>query len=196
MRSLYDFIIEPIGNRYNNKKKVGDKELILNTDMSKHLFVNREARVLSIPTLIKTDIKPGDTVVIHHNVFRRWHNIRGKEKNSRSYLGDNKYAVRQDQIFLYKRDNKWTAPNGYSFVQPIKSSDKYSGATEAPCMGILKYHDNSIEGVNVNDLVGFKPDGEYEFIIEGKRLYRLLSKFITVKYEYKGQEEEYNPSWL
>ena len=196
MRSLYDFIIEPIGDRYNNKKKVGDKELILNTDMSKHLFVNREAKVLSIPTLIKTDIKPGDTVVIHHNVFRRWHNIRGEEKNSRSYLGNNKYAVRQDQIFLYKRDDKWTAPNGYSFVQPIKSNDKYSSATEAPCVGILKYYDNSIKGVNVNDLVGFKPDGEYEFIIEGKRLYRLLSKFITVKYEYKGQEEEYNPSWL
>ena len=196
MKSLYDFIIEPMGDRYNNKTKVGDKELILNTDMSKHLFVNREARVLSVPTLIKTDIKPDDTVIIHHNVFRRWHNIRGEEKNSKSYLGDNKYAVRQDQIFLYKRDNKWTALDGYSFVQPIKSSDKYSGATEAPCMGILKYHDNSIEGVNINDLVGFKPDGEYEFIVEGKRLYRLLSKFITVKYEYKGQEEEYNPSWI
>ena len=117
MRSLYDFIIEPIGNRYNNKKKVGDKELILNTDMSKHLFVNREARVLSIPTLIKTDIKPGDTVVIHHNVFRRWHNIRGEEKNSRSYLGDNKYAVRQDQIFLCKRDDKWTAPVSYTHLR-------------------------------------------------------------------------------
>ena len=131
MRSLYDFIIEPIGDRYNNKKKVGDKELILNTDMSKHLFVNREAKVLSIPTLIKTDIKPGDTVVIHHNVFRRWHNIRGEEKNSRSYLGDNKYAVRQDQIFLYKRHDKWTAPNGYSFVQPIKSNTL--------CISILSY---------------------------------------------------------
>ena len=196
MRSLYDFIIEPIGNRYNNKKKVGDKELILNTDMSKHLFVNREARVLSIPTLIKTDIKPGDTVIIHHNVFRRWYDIKGIEKNSKSFLGDNKYAVRQDQIFLYKRNKNWIAPNGYCFVQPIKSNDKYSFAKEQPCVGILKYHDNSINGVSVNDLVGFKPDSEYEFIIENKRLYRVLSKFITVKYEYQGQEEEYNPSWV
>ena len=28
MRSLYDFIIKPKGSRYNNKKKIGDKELI------------------------------------------------------------------------------------------------------------------------------------------------------------------------
>ena len=35
----------------------------------------------------------------------------------------------------------------------------------------------------------------YEFIIDGKRLYRVYSKFITIKYEYQGNEEEYNPSW-
>ena len=27
MHGLFDFIIKPIGNRYNNTKKIGDKEL-------------------------------------------------------------------------------------------------------------------------------------------------------------------------
>ena len=29
----------------------------------------------------------------------------------------------------------------------------------------------------------------------GKRLYRVMTQFITIKYEYQGNEEEYNPSW-
>jgi hypothetical protein len=36
---------------------------------------------------------------------------------------------------------------------------------------------------------------EYEFIIEGQRLYRVPTNLITIKYEYQGDEEEYNPSW-
>ena len=36
---------------------------------------------------------------------------------------------------------------------------------------------------------------EEENILEGKRLYRVLNKFITIKYEYQGNEEAYNPSW-
>ena len=35
MKSLYDFIIQPIGQRYNNTKKIDDKELILNTEVFK-----------------------------------------------------------------------------------------------------------------------------------------------------------------
>ena len=58
--------------------------------------------------------------------------------------------------------------------------------------GIVKYSDGS---VNVNELVGFTPNSEYEFIVDGERLYRVLSKFITIKYEYQGDEKEYNPSW-
>lgn len=59
-------------------------------------------------------------------------------------------------------------------------------------MGIVKYSDKT---VNVGDLVGFRPNSEYEFIVDGERLYRVLSNFITIKYEYQGDEEEYNPSW-
>ena len=43
MKSIYDFIIEPKNTRYNNTKKVGDKELILNTEIFNHQYVSREA---------------------------------------------------------------------------------------------------------------------------------------------------------
>ena len=31
MKSVYNFVVTPKGERYNNTKKVGDSELILNT---------------------------------------------------------------------------------------------------------------------------------------------------------------------
>ena len=81
---------------------------------------------------------------------------------------------------------------GYSFVQPIKSNSKLDVDAEQPLVGIIKYTDGAFD---INTLVGFTPNSEYEFVINGERLYRVMNKFITIKYEYQGNEEEYNPSW-
>ena len=189
MNAAYkDFIIEPIGNRYNNSVRVDEKELILNTEVFNHQYVNRKAKVIATPLLFKSPVNVGDEVIVHHNIFRRWHDVKGRERNSRSYWKEDKYIISEDQIYLY--NNK--AMPGYSFVQPIKSNNKLTSDIEQPLVGIIKYTDGAFD---INTLVGFTPNSEYEFIIEGKRLYRVLNKFITIKYEYKGNEEEYNPSW-
>lgn len=195
MQTLYNFIIEPIGNRYNNAKKVGDKELILNTEIFNHQYVNREAKVIALPKLLDTDVSVNDIVLVHHNIFRRWHDIKGIEKNSRDYIGNNLYSANQDQVFAYKKNNKWKALPGYCFVQPIKSQDNFSVDKEKPLIGIIKYISDDINGIKVNDTIGFIPYSEYEFVLNGKRLYRVLTKFITIKYEYKGNQKEYNPRW-
>jgi len=192
MKSVYNFVVKPKGGRYNNTTKVGDSELILNTEIFNHQYVNREAIVISTPIIGNTDIKPGDTVIVHHNVFRRWHNVKGIEKNSRSYFNESTYFINHDQIFLCKRDGEWKAPEGYCFVKPLKAIDQFNIESEKPLQGIVKYSDGTVE---VNDLIGFKPNSQYEFIVDGERLYRVLSNFITIKYEYQGDEEEYNPSW-
>ena len=192
MKSVYNFVVTPKGGRYNNKKKVGDSELILNTEIYSHQFVNRVAKVISIPIIGDTDIQPGDEVIVHHNVFRRWHNVKGIEKNSRSFFNENTYLINQDQIFLYKRNKEWKAPKGYCFVKPLKARNPLNVDLEKPLQGIVKYSDGTVE---VGELVGFRPSSEYEFIVDSERLYRVLSNFITIKYEYQGDEEEYNPSW-
>ena len=192
MKSVYNFVVKPKGERYNNTKKLDGGELILNTEIYNHQYVNREAVVISTPIIGDTDIKPGDTVIVHHNVFRRWHNVKGIEKNSKSYFNEDTYFINHDQIFLHKRDEKWIAPKGYCFVIPLKATNKLDINKERPLIGIVKYSDGTVEE---NSLVGFRPNSEYEFIIDGERLYRVLSNFITIKYEYQGDEEEYNPSW-
>ena len=193
MKSIFNFIIKPKkGKRYNNTKKIGDVDLILNSDNYQHKFVNREAEVIDTPVIEKTEIKKGDTVLVHHNVFRRWKDMKGVEKNSKAYYKDDMYFVFPDQIFAYKRKDKWTSLDGYCFVKPIKPYSKHSVDNEEPLMGIVKYTDGTIDE---NSLIGFKPSSEYEFILNNERLYRVKSKFITIKYEYKGNEKEYNPSW-
>ena len=192
MKSVYNFVVTPKGQRYNNKKKVGDSELIVNTEIYNHQYVNREAKVISTPIVGDTDIKAGDTIIVHHNVFRRWHNVKGIEKNSRSYFNESTYMISPDQIFLYKRNNKWIAPKGYCFIKPLKAIDQFNIESEKPLQGIVKYSDGIVE---VGDLIGYRPKTESEFIVDGERLYRVLSNLITIKYEYQGNEEEYNPSW-
>ena len=192
MKSVYNFVVAPKGERYNNTKKLDGGELVLNTEIFNHQYVNREAIVISTPIIGETKIQPSDTVIVHHNVFRRWHNVKCIEKNSRCFFDESTYLINHDQIFLYKRDEEWIAPKGYCFVIPLKATDQFNTESEKPLQGIVKYSDGTVE---VGDLVGFRPSSEYEFIVDGERLYRVLSNFITIKYEHQGNEEEYNPSW-
>jgi hypothetical protein len=195
--SIYDFIVKPVGDRYNNKVKVGDEELITNTSIETFKAVNNIAEVVSVPLLIETDIKVGDYVVIHHNVFRRFYDMKGKQKNSRSYYKEDLYFVTADQIYLYGKYNKWKSFGDRCFIQPIKNNNDLSLEKERKLIGILKYGNSSLNELKINpgDLVGYKPFGEFEFIIDGQRLYCMKSNDIVIKYEYKGDETEYNPSW-
>jgi hypothetical protein len=195
MQSIYNFIIKPKNKRYNNTKQIGEKELLINSEISDHRYVSRNGIVLSKPILEAGEIQKGDEVIVHHNVFRKWYDIRGNEQNSKSYYENNKYFVTLDQIFLYKRDNKWHAPKGYCFIKPIKSNDILLNEKEIPLRGIIKYVDKQLDNINKEDLVGFTPDSEYEFIVDGERLYRVPTNSISIKYERQGNEEEYNPSW-
>lgn len=186
MRSVFNFIIKS-NKRYNNSKDIEGKELILNTEISErdYMYTNRIGIVKAIPAIIKTPIKPGDSVILHHNVFRRWIDIRGKEKDSSSRIQENDYMVAPDQIYAYKRNGKWKCLDEYCFVKPIKEDSKWSVLREQKLLGKLVYSNEYLEslGLSVGDMVGFSPDSEYEFNINDEKLYRVLSNQITIKYE-------------
>ena len=93
MRSLYFFIIKPAEDRYENTKKINNTDLILNTEMQNHQYVSRRGVVLETPINEKTGIKRCDEVILHHNVFRRFYDVRGNEKNSKNYFDDETFFV-------------------------------------------------------------------------------------------------------
>lgn len=201
MTSVFNFIVKPLGERYNNKIKVDGKELILNTRIESFKSVNNLAEVVAVPLAYSTSIKVGDIVVIHHNVFRRFYDIKGKQKNSRAFFMDNLYFCDIDQIYLYKNNDsdsdRWQSFGDRCFIKPLKNTSHLKINKEQELIGILKYGNSSLEALKIHegDLVGYTPDGEFDFVIDGQRLYCMKSNDIVIKYEYKGNEAEYNPSW-
>ena len=197
MKHLHAYIVSPVNGRYTNNKKIGEKELILNTTIENHKFVNREGVIIETP-INNSILKKDDTVIVHHNTFRRFYNVRGEAKDSRNYFDNNNFFVFIDQIFLYKRNNKWFTPPGYCFVKPLKNNNILSEDKERPLTGVLKHLGSDLRDLNLKDedIVGFTPNSEYEFLIEGERLYRVPINSISIKYERTGAEVEYNPSWV
>ena len=130
MKSIHDFIVKPIKGRYNNTVKLNEVDLIVNTRIEEFKNVSKVAEVVALPLAINTKIKVGDKVVVHHNVFRRWHDVKGIERNSKSYFNESTYFINPDQIFLYKRNKKWIAPKGYCFIKPLKAIDQFNIESE------------------------------------------------------------------
>ena len=197
MNSVYQLIIKPIGKRYDNELKVGDKKLIINSSISSHKFVNRKAEIVAIPLAFETELKKGDKVIVHHNIFRRYYNQKGKSVNSGKYFKDDMYFASEDQIYMKQVGNSWSTLKDYCFVKPIVDKDSSSSSKLKECVGIVKYGNNVLEALKINkgDLVGFKKNREFEFLIDGEILYCMESNDILIKYENKGNETEYNPSW-
>ena len=191
MRSIFNYIIET-DNRYNNK--IGD--LIVNTEITERdaIFVNRIGRIAALP--IYTDgggnLPLGSEVVVHHNVFRRMINIAGKETNSTSHLEEGKYLVYPDQIFAYKEGDSWKACDGFCFVAPLENEETWVNGSEKLLCGKMAFPDNNLvsQDVKEGDLVGFTPNSEYEFTIEGNKYYRILSNQINIIYGHKENATE------
>ena len=193
MKSLYNFIITPFNNRYNNIKILDDKELIINTNIEKHEFVNKKAIVVETPAIYNTPIKKGDIVYVHHNIFRRYYDIRGNERNSGSFFKDDLYFCSPAQIYMYNLQSHLD----YCFVKPILNTDLLKDQKEQLHTGIIKYSNKFLETLKITPgtLVTFTPNSEFEFIIEEERLYCMKSNDIALTHECKGDEEENNPSW-
>ena len=198
MKGMYDFIVEPLGKRYNNTVDIDGVDLVVNTSIESFKSVNNIGVVLALPKAFKTNIGVGDQIMIHHNVFRRFYDMRGNEKNSRSYLNENMYLCAFDQIYLYKKDGgDWITFGDRCFVKPICSTNEFDTDLEEPHIGIVKYDNKKLNSIGIKNemLVTFKPESEFEFIVDNQRLYCMKSNNIVIKHEYEGNEKEYNPSW-
>ena len=196
MKSLYQFIIKPIGERYKNKINIDGCELIVNSTISSHKFVNREAEVVSVPLIYNTKIKKGDKVIVHHNLFRRYYNMKGQSVNGSKYFKDDLYFASESQIYLYN-NGIWNTNKDFCFIKPLQENNEFSVEKVKKNVGILKYGNSSLEvlGITTGDVVGFKSNREFEFVVDKQLLYCMESNDILIKYEHEENQREYNPSW-
>jgi len=193
VKSLYYFIVKPFEDRYDNIRQVDGNNLIINTGIEDHRFISKKAVVVSTPAAYATKINIGDELYIHHNIFRRWYDQKGNERNSSTHFKDDLYFVSLEQIYMYNLKTHLD----YCFVKPLKNQSVLENRKEQPNVGIVKYSNKSLEalGITPGTLITFTPNSEFEFIIEGERLYCMKSNDIALTHEYQGNEEENNPSW-
>lgn len=186
MRSPFNFIAKPVnGRRYDNTKEIGGIELITSTSEEDHRFSNRYAEVVELPLEYDGPISIGDILLVHHNVFKFYNDMRGKQKSGRSFFKDDLFFIESDQFFMYKNSSTWNTYDKYCFVKPIAAIDSYvkKPFTDEPLMGEMKYPNAYLvsKGIQEGDIVCFQPDSEYEFTVDGEKLYRMFDHQITIK---------------
>ena len=124
--------------------------------------------------------------MVHHNVFKYYNDIYGRQKSGRSWIIDDLFLVDDYQFYMYKQDGQWYSHDKYCFIKPSEKKDcfiKKSGSIE-PLVGTIKYINKELEelGLRVGDEVSYQPNSEYEFIIDDEVLYRMFTSNITLKF--------------
>jgi len=186
MKSPFQFIVRPFnGKRYDNTKEIEGVEFITSTSEEDHKFSNRYAEVIETPLGYEGEITVGDTLLVHHNVFKYYFDMQGRQKSGKSFFKDDLFFIDSEQFFMYKHDGEWCAYDRYCFVEPIPTEESfiYKNTKEEPLVGVMKYPNNYLlsKGVKPGDRVCFTPESEYEFLVDDEKLYRIYDHQITIK---------------
>jgi hypothetical protein len=185
MNPRYGYLIEPLGSEYNNTKNIAGVDLVVNTTIEDAAFVNRIGVVVATPENCD-QIKEGDIVVVHHNVFRTYLDMKGEQRKSNEYFRDGLYLVSPERIFLYKtNEGDWKTTNEYCFVRPvdyIQDGEFLRAQEKEEHLGLLVYSNQKLFdlGLIEGDTVAFTKNSEYEFTIEGDKLYRMQTRDICL----------------
>jgi hypothetical protein len=181
MKSPFYYIVTPRdGKRYDNTRG----ELIISTSKEDHLATMREAVVISTPIGYEGPIEPGDTVIVHHNTFRLYYDMRGREKSAWNYFREDLYFI--DDPYAYKKHGgNWIGVGRYVFISPVENDGTgiLTADAEKPLVGTIKYPNEEVLalGLKEGDTVTFEPESEYPFYIDGEKVYRMYTKNLTIK---------------
>ena len=185
MKSPHQFIVRPLGGtRYNNTKKYGDVDFIVNTSEEAHKFSNRHAEVIEPPIGYDGPILKGDILLVHHNVFKFYNDSYGERRSGKSFLKDDLFLLDPDQFFAYNRGGEWYGYDRYCFVKPVPTEESYmyKSFSNEPLMGEMVIVNDCLKeyGVKKGDRVSYKPKQEYEFRVDDEVLYRLYDHSVTM----------------
>ena len=95
-----------INTRYSNTTKVGDKELVLNTSEEDFRFSERQAVVQETPLGYDGPIEVGDKLIVHHNVFKFYNDMKGRRQSGKSFLKDTLFLWMRNNTLLTKKKGK------------------------------------------------------------------------------------------
>ena len=184
MKAPFNYIIYT-EHRYNNET---DSGLVINTEITERdgEFVNRVGTVVAAPIHDMLYIPVGSKVIVHHNIFRRWYDVRGIEKNGSAFWSENEYIVGQESIYAYDSGDGWVSCDEFVFIDPLEDRTGLLN-TRRPYVGYI--HIGNDKSPPVGAKIAFTPNSEYFFEIDGKRLYRVYLKDICILFNESKEEE-------
>jgi hypothetical protein len=174
------FIITPYGKEY----EVERNGVLVSSSVEDASFTNRVGVVKYLPINYKGSIAIGDFVVVGHNMFRTYYDMKGRKTKSSAYFKDSMYIADGNDIYLYKKngDVNWESESDFCAVKPVENNSKWSNEQYKYVTGIITVTNEDLkkQNVNINDNVVFKSGGEYEFYIDGVKWYIMRSKNIFI----------------
>lgn len=178
MTPRWGYLIKPLGEAYNNTKKIAEVDLVVNTSIENAQYVNRLGIVSAAPP--GAEISVGSVVVVHHNVFRTYLDMKGNQRKSNEYFRDGQYIVSPERIYMYDSGQGWSCTKDYVFVSPvdyIQDSDIYrADKDKEEHVGLIKHSHKYPEGTRV----GFTKNSEYQFEIDEEKVYRMREDDICI----------------
>ena len=181
MKSTFYFLVTPLnGGEFMRQTKDG---LIINANIDDHKSTQRLAKVIACPE--GTGVEEGDILLVHHNIFRPYYDMKGRLRKSSNLVKDKLYYVEPERVYMYIRDGKEYVFGDYSFIKPVnKDMDgfQYSTNVEKEMIGEVALIEPSFseqEEVSIGDVITFTKDSEYEFRINDERFYRVPTKNIV-----------------
>jgi hypothetical protein len=186
MKALTNFIIRPKdGVKFRNEVECNGVNIIINASEDERLYANREAIVVNVPHGYKGDVEVGADIIVHHNTFIPYYNMQGRFQNSSMHVMEDLYQVEPDGFFLYKKGGEWIANDRYCFVKPVPAFNSLliKGVSDEPLVGEITYPNKYLcsLGLKKKDIIVFTPDSEYEFKIDGEKMYRVFDHQITLQ---------------
>lgn len=181
MVSPHFFIVKPKGSEYLDEIEIAGQKIAINATLENHKNVNRFAEVINIPSHYEGEIKKGDILVVHHNIFRIYYDMKGRPRRSPNYFRDDIYIIDSSQFYLFHNGEKWQSVDDYCFVKPIDKENTYLYEKgDEMHTGIIVYSNKRLNslGVKDNDKVNFTKNSEYEFTINDQRLFRMNTRDI------------------
>jgi hypothetical protein len=180
MTPRWKYLISPQGEEYNNHKDFAGESFIVNTSIEDAKYVNRVGVVKASP--LDSEIPIGSLVIVHHNVFRTYLDIKGNKRKSNEYFRDGLYLVDDSRIYMYNDGSGWKCTKEYVFVSPVNyiQDDEIhrSDKKEEEHVGVIVHGSIYHKGTRV----GFTKNSEYEFEIEDNKMYRMQVKDICLKF--------------
>ena len=185
MRSPTDFLVKAVdGKRYANTKNIGGIDVIISTSDEDHTVSQRMAEVIAIPLYYNGPVKEGDTLLVHHNVFKFYNDVHGVQRSGKSYFKDDLFLIDDMQYYMYYNGEEWNAVGRYNFIEPFAPLDSFlhKAIEEEPLQGIMRYPSAKMKalGIKEGDVMVYVPMLAAEYKVNDIKMYRLYDDHLTV----------------